>query len=66
MSEASQLGLQLRGVREELRIEKERNKAINEHVALLKESVGQKQTAILELKRKVCTYVRTDSFVCSS
>ena len=53
MSEASQLGLQLRGVHEELRIERERNKAINEHVALLKESVDQKQTAILELKRKV-------------
>ena len=60
-SEASQLGLQLRGMREELRIEKEKNKAVSEHVGLLKESVDQKQTAILELKRKVRTYVHTQS-----
>ena len=58
-SEASQLGLQLRGVREELRVEKERSKAISEHVGLLKESVDQKQSAILEMKRKVCMYVCT-------
>ena len=50
------MGLQLRGVREELRVEKERNKAISEHVGLLKESVDQKQTAILEMKRKVRKY----------
>ena len=50
------MGLQLRGVREELRVEKERNKAISEHVGLLKESVDQKQTAVLEMKRKVRKY----------
>lgn len=48
--------MQLKGVREELRIEKERNKAVSEHVGLLKESMDQKQTAILELKRKVRTF----------
>ena len=55
--------MQLRGVREELRIEKERNKAISEHVGLLKESVDQKQAAILELKRKV--RIHTQATMCT-
>ena len=52
-SEVAQCNMRIRGLQEELRSEKEKNRLSNEYVAMLKESLESKQSSVVELKRMV-------------
>ena len=52
-SEVAQCNMRIRGLQEELRSEKEKNRLSNEHVAMLKENLESKQSSVVELKRMV-------------
>ena len=55
-SEVAQANMRIRGLHEELKSEKDKNKLSAEHVAMLKDSLEEKQTSVVELKRMVCSY----------
>jgi chromosome segregation ATPase len=50
-SEVAQANMRIRGLHEELKSEKDKNKLSAEHVAMLKDSLEEKQTSVVELKR---------------
>ena len=52
-SEVAQCNMRIRGLQEELRSEKEKNRLSNEHVVMLKENLESKQSSVVELKRMV-------------